>query len=119
MIAGLRHDEARPFMVVGCESMQYLSNIIIETKIAVGFKSRTYSIKDLPLASSYKICSYIYDPGPKMAMANTAEELGVAIILPVMKQMSSVIAHISLQTAQNDGYFDEELVNVSLKMEKL
>jgi len=81
ILAGVRHDRARPFIVVGgAESMQYPFCLYNARGHEVGGAVQKYGpidtgklargtyLQDMLLMS-------LYDPSAKMAMANTAEEL--------------------------------------------
>lgn len=82
ILAGVRHDRERPFIVVGgAESMQYPFCLYNARGQKVGAAVQKYGpidagkldrgthLQDMLLMS-------LYDPSAKMAMANTAEELG-------------------------------------------
>jgi acetyl-CoA acetyltransferase family protein len=81
MLAGLRHDKQRPFMVVGgAESMQYPFSLYNYRGKKVGDAVQKYGPVDvhaLPKGTFLQdmLLMSLYDPAAKMAMANTAEEL--------------------------------------------
>ncbi len=80
--AGMRHDTDRPFMVVGgAESMQYPFCLYNHRGKPVGSGVQKYGpidVKALPKGTYLQdmLLLSLYDPSGKMAMANTAEELG-------------------------------------------
>jgi acetyl-CoA acetyltransferase family protein len=82
MLAGLRHDRARPFMVVGgAESMQYPFCLYDFRGRKAGEAVQKYGPIDartLPPGTHLQdmLLMGLYDPSARMAMANTAEELG-------------------------------------------
>ncbi|HUH03543.1 MAG TPA: thiolase family protein [Kofleriaceae bacterium] len=82
ILAGLRHDEARPFTVVGgAESMQYPFCLYGYRGKPVGAAVQKYGpvdVAQLPAGTHLQdmLLMSLYDPSAKMAMANTAEELG-------------------------------------------
>jgi len=114
-IAGLRHDRERPFYVVGgCESMQYPFSVYNLRGRAVGSGVQKYGPVDpraLPpgvyLQDALLMC--LYDPGAKMAMANTAEELGRRY--RITRQECDAFgyrSHVRAKAARDAGHFDEE-----------
>jgi len=82
ILAGMRHDAARPFLVVGgAESMQYPFSLYGQRGRKVGEAVQKYGpldVKGLPPGTQLQdsLLMSLYDPGAQMAMANTAEELG-------------------------------------------
>jgi acetyl-CoA acetyltransferase family protein len=82
LTAGLRHDEERPFYVVGgAESMQYPFSLYDYRGKPVGGSTQKYGpidVKALPPGTHLQdmLLMSLYDPSANMAMANTAEELG-------------------------------------------
>lgn len=82
ILAGVRHDRARPFLVVGgAESMQYPFSLYGQRGRKVGEAVHKYGpldVKGLPPGTQLQdsLLMSLYDPGAQMAMANTAEELG-------------------------------------------
>lgn len=82
ILAGVRHDLDRPFVVVGgAESMQYPFCLYNQRGKKVGEAVQKYGpidAKSLPAGTHLQdmLLMSLYDPSAKMAMANTAEELG-------------------------------------------
>jgi acetyl-CoA acetyltransferase family protein len=82
ILAGVRHDKKRPFLVVGgAESMQYPFSLYGQRGKKVGEAVQKYGpldVKGLPPGTFLQdsLLMSLYDPGAQMAMANTAEELG-------------------------------------------
>ncbi len=82
ILAGLRHDRERPFMVVGgAESMQYPFCLYDQRGKKIGEAVQKYGPIDastLPPGTHLQdmLLMSLYDPSAKLAMANTAEELG-------------------------------------------
>lgn len=82
ILAGVRHDRERPFVVVGgAESMQYPFCLYNQRGKKVGEAVQKYGpidAKSLPAGTHLQdmLLMSLYDPSAKMAMANTAEELG-------------------------------------------
>ena len=82
MLAGVRHDADRPFMVVGgAESMQYPFTLYNYRGKKVGAGVQKYGpldVRNLPPGEHLQdmLLMSLYDPSAEMAMANTAEELG-------------------------------------------
>ena len=122
MTAGLRLDHKRPFMVVGgAESMQYPFSLYNYRGKEVGAGVQKYGpinpaqlpkgvvLQDMLLMS-------LYDPGAKMAMANTAEELGRRYqITRDQADEFGLRSHLNAKIAQEAGWFDEELTAVHLR----
>jgi len=81
ILAGVRHDRERPFLVVGgAESMQYPFCLYNARGQKVGAAVQKYGpIDATTLAKGTHLQDMLlmslYDPSAKMAMANTAEEL--------------------------------------------
>jgi len=81
-VAGLRHDEERPFYVAGgAESMQYPFCLYGYRGKPLGGSTQKYGpidAKALPPGTHLQdmLLMCLYDPSANMAMANTAEELG-------------------------------------------
>ena len=122
MTAGLRHDRRRPFMVVGgAESMQYPFSLYNYRGKPVGGGVQKYgpiNPSDLPagVALQDMLLMSLYDPGAKMAMANTAEELGRRY--KITRDEADAFGYRSHRLARESrdaGHFDEELVSVTLK----
>ncbi len=122
MSAGLRHDRSRPFIVVGgAESMQYPFSLYNYRGRAVGGGVQKYGPiqpKDLPAGVVLQdmLLMSLYDPGAKMAMANTAEELGRRYhITRDEADAFGYRSHKLAKASRDAGHFDEELVSVTLK----
>jgi acetyl-CoA acetyltransferase family protein len=122
MAAGLRHDQARPFTVVGgAESMQYPFSLYNYRGKPVGGGVQKYGPiqpKELPAGTVLQdmLLMSLYDPGAKMSMANTAEELGRRY--QITRDEADAFGYRSHKLAKESrdaGHFDEELVSVKLK----
>lgn len=116
MTAGFRHDEERPFSVVGgAESMQYPFCLYNHRGKKVGEAVQKYGpidahglakgahLQDMLLMS-------LYDPSANMAMANTAEELGRRY--EITREQADEFGFRSqtlAKKARDAGWFDEEL----------
>jgi acetyl-CoA acetyltransferase family protein len=121
-IAGLRHDEARPFYVVGGgESMQYPFSLYNMRGKMIGNAVQKYGPVDAKalspgtcLQDALLMC--LYDPSAKNSMANTAEELGrrFAITREECDEFG-YRSHINAKKARDAGHFDEELVPVTVE----
>lgn len=123
MTAGLRHDEDRPFYVVGgAESMQYPFCLYNYRGKKVGDAVQKYGpvnpkglqrgehLQDMLLMS-------LYDPGAKMAMANTAEELGRRY--KITRRQADEFGYRSqtlAKQARDAGHFDEEIESVHVRV---
>ncbi|MFO0613633.1 MAG: thiolase family protein [Polyangiaceae bacterium] len=113
--AGLRHDEERPFSVVGgAESMQYPFCLYNWRGKKVGEAVQKYGpIDTKSLASGTHLQDMLlmslYDPSAKMAMANTAEELGRRFeITRDAADRFGLRSHELAKKARDAGHFDEE-----------
>jgi acetyl-CoA acetyltransferase family protein len=120
--AGMRHDPARPFVVVGgAESMQYPFALWGARGKKVGGVVQKYGpiearsldrgthLTDLLLAS-------LYDPSARMSMANTAEELGRRYkITREQADEFGLRSHRNAKRAREAGYFDEEIAPVAVR----
>jgi acetyl-CoA acetyltransferase family protein len=121
MLAGVRHDEARPFTVVGgSESMQYPFNLFNYRGKPVGASVQKYGpvdTKALPPGEHLQdaLLMGLYDPSARMAMANTAEELGRRHGI-TRKQADEFghRSHVNAKRARDAGWFDEEIEPVSV-----
>jgi len=122
MLAGVRHDEERPFTVVGgAESMQYPFSLYNMRGKKVGAGVQKYGpidAKALPPGTHLQdmLLMSLYDPSAKMAMANTAEEL--ARRHQISREEADAFgyrSHRLAKTARDEGYFDDELVPVNVK----
>jgi acetyl-CoA acetyltransferase family protein len=121
ILAGLRHDEQRPFLVVGgAESMQYPLSVYNVRGHKVGPSVQKYGPLDprnLPAGTMLQdtLLMSLYDPGAQMAMANTAEELGRRY--GVTREEADAFGHRSHRlaaVARDAGWFDEEIAPVTL-----
>jgi acetyl-CoA acetyltransferase family protein len=121
-LAGLRHDEKRPFYVVGGgESMQYPFTLYNYRGRMVGNATQKYGPIDsraLPagttLQDSLLMC--LYDPAAKLRMASTAEELGRRYgITREECDRFGYRSHVNAKKARDAGHFDEELVPVTVQ----
>jgi acetyl-CoA acetyltransferase family protein len=124
MLAGARHDEARPFTVVGGgESMQYPFCLFNYRGRPVGTAIQKYGpvdVKGLPPGSHLQdaLLMGLYDPGAGMAMANTAEELGRRYgITRAECDEFGARSHRNAQHARDSGWFDEEIEPVSVQLD--
>jgi acetyl-CoA acetyltransferase family protein len=122
ILAGLRHDEARPFYVVGgCESMQYPYVIYNLRGQSVGNAVQKYGpidTKAFPpgtyLQDALLMC--LYDPSAQLAMANTGEELGRRYgITREECDRFGYRSHVNAKAARDAGYFDEEIEPVTVE----
>ena len=121
MSSGFRHDSDRPFYVVGgAESMQYPFCLYNHRGKNVGQAIQKYGpinvhklekgmhLQDMLLMS-------LYDPSSKMAMANTAEELGRRY--KITREQADAFGYRSqslAKSARDNGYFDEEISPVTV-----
>jgi acetyl-CoA acetyltransferase family protein len=121
MLAGVRHDRDRPFLVVGgAESMQYPFSAYGMRGKKVGEGVQKYGPLDpkgLPRGAMLQdsLLLGLYDPGASMAMANTAEELGRRY--GITREQADVFghrSHMNAKAARNAGWFDEEISPVTL-----
>ncbi len=122
MTAGLRHDQARPFMVVGgAESMQYPFQLFNVRGRQLGTAVQKYGpidAKSLPPGTHLQdsLLMGLYDPGAGMAMANTAEELGRRYgITREEADQFGYRSHTNAKKARDAGWFDEEIEPVSVQ----
>jgi acetyl-CoA acetyltransferase family protein len=120
-VAGLRHDEARPFYVVGgAESMQYPFALYNHRGKAVGTAIQKYGpvdTKQLAPGTHLQdvLLMSLYDPSAKMAMANTAEELGRRYRIDREAcDRFGLRSHQSARRARDAGDFKEEIVPVTV-----
>ncbi len=121
MLAGLRHDEARPFSVVGgAESMQYPFALYNMRGRAIGESVQKYGpidAKTLPGGTHLQdvLLMSLYDPSARMSMANTAEELGRRY--RVTRDEADAFgfrSHVNAKRARDAGWFKEETEPVSV-----
>jgi acetyl-CoA acetyltransferase family protein len=121
MTAGLRHDAARPFTVVGgAESMQYPFNLYSWRGKPVGSSVQKYGpidVKELPPGAYLQdsLLMSLYDPSAKMAMANTAEELGRRYsISRAQADEFGFRSQTLAKKARDAGWFEEEIEPVEV-----
>jgi acetyl-CoA acetyltransferase family protein len=120
--AGLRHDEARPFVVVGgAESMQYPFALWGLRGRKVGAAVQKYGpveSRALPAGTHLAdvLLASLYDPSARMAMANTAEELGRRYkITREQADEFGLRSHRNAKRARDAGWFDEEIEPVTVR----
>jgi acetyl-CoA acetyltransferase family protein len=122
VLAGVRHDRKRPFLVVGgAESMQYPFSLYGQRGRKVGEAVQKYGPLDakvLPPGTHLQdaLLMSLYDPGAQMAMANTAEELGRRY--RITRDEADRFAHRSqtkAKAARDAGWFDEEIEPVRVE----
>jgi acetyl-CoA acetyltransferase family protein len=115
MLAGLRHDADRPFTVVGgAESMQYPFCLYGYRGKQVGQAVQKYGpvrARNLPADEHLQdmLLMSVYDPGARMTMANTAEELGRRY--RISREEADQFGHRShtlARRARDEGWFAEE-----------
>jgi len=122
ILAGVRHDVERPFIVVGgAESMQYPFCLYGYRGKKVGSATQKYGpilakslapgehLQDMLLMS-------LYDPSSGMAMANTAEEL--ARRYEISREEADELgyrSHTLAKRTRDAGDFDEETVPVTVQ----
>ena len=120
-MAGLRHDEARPFYVAGGgESMQYPFCLYNYRGQKVGESVQKYGPVDthaLPPGAHLQdsLLMSLYDPGAGMAMANTAEELGRRY--KITREQCDAFGYRSqanAKKARDAGWFDQEISPVTV-----
>jgi acetyl-CoA acetyltransferase family protein len=123
-LAGLRHDEARPFTVVGgAESMQYPFALYNQRGRRIGEAVQKYGPIDantLPPGTYLQdvLLMSLYDPSARMSMANTAEEL--ARRHSITREQADGFAfrsHVNAGRARNAGWFAEEIQPVCVQMD--
>jgi len=121
ILAGVRHDRKRPFLVVGgAESMQYPFSVYGMRGQKVGTTIQKYGPLDprgLPRGSMLQdsLLMGLYDPGAGMAMANTAEEL--ARRYGITREEADILgyhSHMNAKAARDKGWFEEEIAPVTL-----
>lgn len=121
MLAGVRHDEDRPFTVVGgAESMQYPFCLYSYRGRKIGSAVQKFGPiqgRSLPPGEHLQdmLLMSLYDPGAKMAMANTAEELGRRY--EITREASDEFgyrSHVLARKARDAGHFVEEIEPVSV-----
>jgi acetyl-CoA acetyltransferase family protein len=121
-LAGLRHDEARPFyMVGGAESMQYPFVLYNQRGKMVGTSVQKYGPIDSKalapgthLQDALLMC--LYDPSAQLSMARTAERLGRQYgITREECDRFGLRSHVNAKKARDAGYFDEEIEPVTVE----
>lgn len=124
LLAGLRYEPERPFLVVGgAESMQYPFSLYGHRGKKVGEAVQKYGpidprnlrggeqLQDMLLMS-------LYDPSAKMAMANTAEELGRRYQISREEADEFGFRSQNLAKAARDaGWFDDEIRPVDVRVD--
>lgn len=119
ILAGLRHDAERPFLVVGgAESMQYPFALYNYRGKGVGETVQKYGPIDvhaLPKGTHLQdvLLMSLYDPSAKMAMANTAEEL--ARRYEISREAADAFGYRSQKLAREHrdaGHFAQEITPV-------
>lgn len=124
ILAGVRHDRDRPFMVVGgAESMQYPFLVYNLRGKKVGGGTQKYGPIDpkaLPPGTMIQdgLLLSLYDPGAGMAMANTAEEL--ARRYKITRQQADEFGYRSqtlAKQARDAGFFLEETAPVRVQVD--
>jgi len=122
ILAGVRHDKKRPFLVVGgAESMQYPFSLYGLRGRKLGESVQKYGpldAKGLPPGTYLQdsLLMSLYDPGAQMSMANTAEELGRRY--RVMREEADRFGFRSqtrAKAARDAGFFDEEIEPVRVE----
>jgi len=121
ILAGVRHDPDRPFLVVGgAESMQYPFCLYNYRGKKVGQGVQKYGpldVRNLPVGAHLQdmLLMSLYDPSAEMAMANTAEELGRRY--QITREACDAFGYRSqrlAKEARDAGHFAEELVPVDV-----
>ncbi len=122
ILAGLRHDESRPFLVVGgAESMQYPFCLYNMRGRKVGEAVQKYGPIDargLPPGTYLQdqLLMSLYDPSARMSMANTAEELGRRYgITREEADRFGYRSHVLAKKARDAGWFGEEIEPVTVE----
>jgi acetyl-CoA acetyltransferase family protein len=122
ILAGMRHDPARPFVAVGgAESMQYPFSLYGHRGRKVGGTVHKYGpveARSLPPGTWLQdvMLANLYDPSARMSMANTAEEL--ARRYRISRQEADAFglrSHRNARKARDAGWFDEEIEPVSVQ----
>ncbi len=122
ILAGLRHDRSRPYMVVGgAESMQYPFVVYGLRGKKVGGTTQKYGPVDpkgLEAGTHLQdsLLMGLYDPSSGMAMANTAEELGRRY--RITREEADAFGYrsqVRAKQARDSGAFLEETVPVEVR----
>ncbi len=120
--AGLRHDTARPFVVVGgAESMQYPFALWGQRGRKVGAAVQKYGpleARALPSGTHLTdvLLASLYDPSARTSMANTAEEL--ARRYRISREQADAFglrSHLNAKRSRDAGWFDEEIEPVTVR----
>lgn len=121
ILAGVRHDKDRPFIVVGGgESMQYPFCLYNYRGKKVGSATQKYGpINARSLAPGEHLQDMLlmslYDPSANLAMANTGEELGRRYgITREEADEFGFRSQVNAKAARDAGFFDEEIEPVSV-----
>ncbi len=121
ILAGIRHDAARPFLVVGgAESMQYPFSVYGMRGRKVGTVIQKYGPLDprgLPRGAMLQdsLLMGLYDPAASLGMANTAEELGRRY--GITREQADEFghrSHVLAREARDAGFFAEEIAPVTV-----
>jgi acetyl-CoA acetyltransferase family protein len=122
ILAGVRHDAERPYVVVGgAESMQYPFTLYEMRGKKIGEAVQKYGpidTKSLPAGTHLQdmLLMSLYDPSAKMAMANTAEELGRRYkITRDQADAFGLRSHVNAKKARDAGWFSEEISPVTVE----
>jgi acetyl-CoA acetyltransferase family protein len=122
ILAGIRHDAARPFVVVGgAESMQYPFALWGQRGRKVGEAVQKYGpleARALPPGTflADALLANLYDPSARLSMANTAEELARRYrITREEADAFGLRSHRNAKRARDAGWFDEEIEPVVVK----
>lgn len=122
ILAGVRHDPERPFVVVGgAESMQYPFTLYGARGKKIGEAVQKYGpidAKALPPGTHLQdmLLMSLYDPSAKLSMANTAEEL--ARRYAITRGQADAFghrSHVLAKAARDAGAFKEETVPVRVE----
>jgi acetyl-CoA acetyltransferase family protein len=121
ILAGVRHDRQRPFLVVGgAESMQYPFSLYGMRGRKVGTAVQKYGPLDpqgLPRGTVLQdsLLLGLFDPGAGLAMANTGEELGRRYgITREEADAFGYRSHRNAKAARDGGLFTEEIAPITL-----
>jgi acetyl-CoA acetyltransferase family protein len=121
ILAGLRHDRERPFLVVGgAESMQYPFCLYNWRGKKVGEAIQKYGPIDVRgLAPGTHLQDMLlmglFDPAAQMAMANTAEELARRYAIQrAAADEFGYRSHVRAKAARDAGSFAEEIEAVQV-----
>jgi acetyl-CoA acetyltransferase family protein len=124
ILGGLRHDAARPFIVVGgAESMQYPFTLYGVRGKKLGAAVQKYGPIDartLPDGTHLQdmLLMSLYDPAAGMAMANTAEELGRRY--EITREEADAFGYrsqVNAKAARDAGAFREEIAPVRVQLD--